>query len=85
MHYRDSGDLEVDAIVETGDCWGAFEIKLGGEKRIEEGAANLIKFKERVDTSKSGDPGVLAIIVGTGYGYVRKDGIQIIPVGSLGP
>jgi predicted AAA+ superfamily ATPase len=84
-HYQDSGDLEVDAIVTTGRSWGAFEVKLGGKKRIEEGAAALLKFKQRIDTSKSGDPAVLAIIVGTGYGYVRKDGIQVVPVGCLGP
>jgi hypothetical protein len=84
-YYQDSGNLEVDAIVKAGDSWGAFEIKLGGERRIEEGAASLIKFKERIDTSKSGDPSVLAVIVGTGYGYVREDGIQVIPVGCIGP
>ena len=85
MHYQDSGGLEVDAVVQAGDSWGAFEVKLGGEKRIEEGAEALARFKDRVDTSRSGDPAVLAIIVGTGYGYVRKDGIHVIPIGCLGP
>jgi uncharacterized protein len=84
-YYQDSSDLEVDAIVQAGNSWGAFEIKLGGEKRIEEGAATLTRFKERIDTSKSGNPAALAIIVGTGYGYTREDGIQVIPVGCLGP
>lgn len=84
-YYQDSSGLEVDAIVTAGGSWGAFEVKLGGDKRIEEGAAALAKFKERIDTSKSGDPAVMAVIVGTGYGYVRKDGIQVIPVGCLGP
>ena len=84
-HYQDSSDLEVDAIVKGSGSWGAFEVKLGGGKRIEEAAAALIKFKERIDTSKSGDPAVLAVIVGTGYGYVREDGVQVIPVGALGP
>ncbi|MEX2447969.1 MAG: DUF4143 domain-containing protein [Solirubrobacterales bacterium] len=84
-HYQDSSGLEVDAIVQAGGAWGAFEIKLGGERRIEEGAASLARFRERVDASKSGEPAVLAIVVGTGYGYVRRDGIQVIPIGSLGP
>ncbi len=84
-HYQDSGGLEVDAIVKTGGSWGAFEVKLGGDRRIEEAAANLNKFKERIDTSRSGDPAVLAVIVGAGYGYVRKDGVQVIPIGCLGP
>jgi uncharacterized protein len=85
QYYQDSSGLEVDAIVQTGNTWGAFEVKLGGEKRIEEGAATLTRFRDRIDTSKSGDPAVLAIIVGTGYGYTREDGIHVIPVGCLGP
>ena len=85
MYYQDSSDLEVDAVVQAGNSWGAFEVKLGGEKRIEEGAATLTKFRERIDASKVGNPAALAIIVGTGYGYVRKDGIRVIPVGCLGP
>lgn len=84
-HYRDSGDLEVDAIVETAASWGAFEIKLGGEKRMEEGAANLLSLRERIDTAKSGEPAVLAIVTATGYGYLRRDGVQVVPIGSLGP
>ena len=44
-HYQDDSPLEVDAIVQTVDSWGAFEIKLGGEKWIEEAATNLAKFK----------------------------------------
>ncbi len=84
-HYQDSSGLEVDAIVTTGNTWGAFEVKLGGEKAIEEGAASLTKFRGRIDTSKSGDPAVLAIVVGSGYAYTRKDGVQVIPIACLGP
>jgi hypothetical protein len=32
-----------------------------------------------------GDPAVLAVNAGTGYGYVRADGVQVVPVGALGP
>ncbi len=84
-YYQDNSGLEVDAIVEAGDAWAAFEIKLGGEARIEEGAATLARFASRVDTDRSGQPKALAVIVGTGYGYVRDDGIQVIPIGALGP
>lgn len=84
-HYRDSGDLEVDAIVTMGGSWGAFEIKLGGSRGIEEAAAALARFRDRIDASRTGDPAVLAVIVGTGYGYRRQDGIQIVPIGALGP
>ena len=75
----------MDAVVETGDGrWAAYEIKLG-TGHIDTGATNLLKFAERVDTSKCGPPALLGVIVGTGYGYMRKDGVAVIPVGALGP
>jgi len=83
--YRDSSGLEVDAIVETGDRWAAFEVKLGGAGPIDEAAANLLRFAKQVDTERVGEPAALAVIVGSGYGYVREDGVQVIPVGALGP
>jgi predicted AAA+ superfamily ATPase len=84
FHYRDQSALEVDAIVDTQDRWAAFEVKLG-VAQIDQAAANLVKFAARVDTSKRGEPAVLGVIVGSGYGYVRPDGIHVIPVGALGP
>jgi predicted AAA+ superfamily ATPase len=85
LQYRDSSGLEVDAIVQAanGD-WAAFEVKLG-PGQVDEGAANLLRFERQVDTSKVGEPAVLAVIVGTGYGYVRDDGIAVVPIGALGP
>jgi hypothetical protein len=85
FHYRDSKDLEVDAIVDCGSRWAAFEVKLGGEEQIKHAAENLGKFRERVDTSKRGEPSALGVIVATGYGYVREDGIHVIPIGALAP
>jgi len=84
-HYRDNTGLEVDAIVESVDGrWCAFEIKLGTGK-IDAAAANLIKFKSRIDLTKCGEPGILAVIVNGGYGYMRNDGVAVIPIGVLGP
>jgi predicted AAA+ superfamily ATPase len=84
LQYKDQ-DLEVDAVVRAIDGhWAAFEIKLG-QGQIDEGVGNLLKFARRIDTSKCGEPGALAVITGTGYGYERNDGIKIIPVGALGP
>lgn len=85
QYYKDNSGLEVDAIVDAGNTWGAFEVKLGGTKPVNEAAANLLKFRDRVDTSRTGPPGVLGVIVATGLGYVRKDGVQVIPIGCLGP
>jgi predicted AAA+ superfamily ATPase len=83
--FRDNKGLEVDAVVARPDRWGAFEIKLGGEKAIDDAARSLLKFAAEIDTGKSGAPGVLGVIVAGGYGYVRDDGVRVIPVASLGP
>jgi predicted AAA+ superfamily ATPase len=84
LQYRDNTGLEVDAIVETGDGrWAAFEIKLG-VGHADAGATTLLRFAERIDTDKCGPPALLGVIVGTGYGYMRKDGVAVIPVGALG-
>jgi hypothetical protein len=85
LQYRDSNNLEVDAIVETADGgWAAFEIKLG-PGQVDEGAASLSKFAKQIDTDKCGKAAALGVIVGTGYGYVRDDGIAVIPIGALRP
>lgn len=85
LQYRDNTGLEVDAVVEAPDGrWAAFEIKLG-PGLVDEGAETLRKFAERVDTRRCGEPAALAVIVGTGYGYAREDGVGVIPIGALGP
>lgn len=85
LQYRDNTGLEVDAIIQAGDGrWAAFEVKLGAA-RVDEGAANLLKFVERVDLDRCGKPSALGVIVSDGYGYVREDGIGVLPIGALGP
>ena len=84
-HYRDDTGLEVDAIIDAGPGrWAAFEIKLG-LSRIDDAAHALLKFADRVDTSRWGEPVALGVIVERGYGYVRPDGVSVIPLGTLGP
>lgn len=86
-HYRVSSELEVDAIISTDTgAWAALEIKLGATPEIvDEAADDLRTFAGRVDTTRRGEPAALAVIVGTGYGYVRSDGVHVIPIGSLAP
>ena len=83
-YYRDSSNLEVDAIVQkhNGD-WIAFEIKLG-TGQIEESAANLHKLVSILDNKKVKPPKSLNIITGTGRSYTRADGINVISFASLG-
>jgi predicted AAA+ superfamily ATPase len=85
LQYRDSHGLEIDAIVEVADGrWAAFEIKLGSGQ-VDHAAANLQKFARQIDTDRCGSAAALGVIVGTGYGYRRDDGIAVIPIGALGP
>lgn len=64
--------------------YGLIEIKLGGEKLIEEGASNLKKLSSIIDTSKMGNPSFMMILTATGdYAYRREDGIYIVPIGCL--
>ena len=84
-HYRDNTGLEVDAVVQTrqGD-WCAFEVKLGAGQ-VDAAAATLLKLKARIDEMRTGPLRMLGVIVGTGYGYQRADGVAVIPVSALGP
>lgn len=86
LHYRDNYGVEADAVVQLPDGrWGAFEVKLGAGRLVDEGAASLLRFRDAIDTRRSGEPAVLAVIVGTGFGYMRPDGIAVIPIGALAP
>ena len=80
-HYRDSSGLECDAVIhfENGK-WAAVEIKLGGEKLIEEGAKNLEKLKTVVDND---NPAFRMVLTATGAAYRRKDGIYVVPINCL--
>ena len=85
LHYRDNTGLEVDAVVEAVDGrWAAFEVKMGSG-RVDDAAAALLKFADRVDTARCGEPSRLGVITATGYAYTRPDGVAVIPVGALGP
>ena len=81
--YRDETNFEVDAILRTQNGnWGAIEIKLG-TGYIEEAAQNLLKFKEKVDTNKCGEPTFLMVLSGGNYSYKREDGVYVVSIGNL--
>ncbi len=85
FHYREKDGLEVDAVVEAADGrWAAFEIKLG-ERWVDDGAKSLRRLARRLEGSDHGKPSALAVIVPTGYGYVRSRDVGVIPIGALGP
>jgi predicted AAA+ superfamily ATPase len=85
FHYRDSFGMEVDVIVQLPDGrWAAFEVKLGAD-RVDEAAAALTRLANAVDTRRAGAPAALGVITANGYGYVRDDGIAVLPIAALCP
>ena len=85
-HYRDKSGLECDAVVHLRNgSYGLVEIKLGGDKLIEVGAATLNRFEKIIDTTKMKSPSFKMILTGVGnYAFKRPDGILVVPVRSLG-
>lgn len=84
-HYRDSNNLECDAVIHLRNgAYGLVEIKLGGDDLIEEAAKTLNKLAANIDTDRMKPPSFKMIITGIGnYAYRRKDGILLVPIGSL--
>lgn len=84
-HYRDSNGLECDTVLHRRNgSYALLEVKLGGEERINDGAASMIELANTIDTDKMPLPAFMAVIVGVGqYAYQRKDGVYVIPIGCL--
>ena len=84
-HYRDASDLECDAVIHLRNgSYGLIEIKLGGDKLINEGAENLLKMQNKIDTEKMNKPSFLMVLTATGkYAYKREDGVCVVPIGCL--
>ncbi|MCH4155383.1 MAG: DUF4143 domain-containing protein [Muribaculaceae bacterium] len=81
-HYRDSRGLECDSVVHLEDGrWALIEMKLGGEKLIEEGAENMQKLK--ADIKDNQGPSFMMVLTGTGAAYRRKDGVFVVPINCL--
>ncbi len=84
-HYRDKNGLECDAVVHLRNGkYGLVEVKLGGDKLINEGAANLITLAGKINTEKMNEPSFMMVLTGTGdFAYRRKDGVFVVPIGCL--
>lgn len=85
FHYRDNNGLECDSVLHLRNGhYGLIEIKLGGSKLIEEGAANLLSLSKKIDSEKMYAPSFMMVLVATGhYAYRREDGVIVVPIGSL--
>ena len=84
-HYRDKDGQECDAVIHLRNGrYGLVEIKLGGDRLIEEGAKSLKKMARKIDTDRMNTPAFLMVLTGLGnYAYRRNDGVLVVPVGSL--
>ncbi len=84
-HFRDKNGLECDAVMHLRNGkYGLIEVKLGGDKLIEEGAKNLLTLAEKINTEKMSSPSFLMVLTATGnFAYRRKDGVCIVPIGCL--
>lgn len=84
-HFRDKTGLECDAVVHLRNGrYGLVEIKLGGEKLIDEGAANLLTLRDRIDTDRMKAPSFMMVLTAVGdYAYRRTDGVIVVPIGVL--
>lgn len=84
-HYRDSSGLECDTVLHRRNgSYALIEIKLGGEKLIEEGVASLNTLANTIDTTRMKEPAFKMVLTAVGsYAYQRKDGIFVVPIGCL--
>jgi hypothetical protein len=84
-HYRDKDGLECDAVMHLRNgAYGLIEVKLGGDKLIDEGAANLIKLSKKIDTNSMKEPSFMMVLTAVGnYAFKRPDGVYVVPVSCL--
>lgn len=84
-HYRDKTGLECDAVIHLRNgYYGLIEIKLGGDKLIEEGATVLKKLAKKIDTETMMSPSFMMVLTAIGqYAYRRPDGVLVVPITCL--
>ena len=86
-HYRDKNGLECDAVIHLGNgSYGLVEIKLGGDKLIEEGAKTLKDLASKIDIENMPKPSFKAVLCAKApFAYKRNDGVCVIPITALRP
>ena len=82
-HYHDASGLECDAIVHLRNgSYGLIEIKLGGERLVEEGVKTLEALSAKIDSTRMRSPSFRMVVVANGdvsmkaagqiYGIIHK-------------
>ena len=89
-YYRDRYGLEADGVLHLSDGrYALIEAKLG-QSGVEEGAAHLNKIESLIEERNASSkdvklrpPDIKMVITGTDLGYVRDDGVLVVPIGCL--
>ena len=86
-HFLDRNGLECDAVVHLRNgASGLIEIKLGGERLVEEGVRSLEKLTGIIDTARMKEVSFRMVLTATGdFAYTRPDGIIVCPLSALRP
>lgn len=89
-YYHDRYGLEADGVLHLNDGrYALIEFKFG-TAQVEEGAKHLNKIEALIEQFNQNEkqvklrkPSLKMVITATGYGYKRKDGVLVIPLGCL--
>lgn len=86
-HYRDKSGLECDAVIHLKNgAYGLIEIKLGGDKLIDEGAKTLKDLASKIDTKNMFKPSFMMVLCAKApFAYKRNDDVYVIPITALRP
>ena len=86
-HYRDKYGLECDAVIHLRNgAYGLIEIKLGGDRLIEEGAETLKSLASKIDIKNMSKPSFMVVLCAKApFAYKRNDGVYVIPITALRP
>ena len=84
-HYRDSSGLECDTVLHRRNgTYGLIEVKLGGEKLINDGVTALKALADAIDTTRMPKPSFMMVLTAVGqYAYQRPDGVFIVPISCI--
>lgn len=68
------------------NCCIIYEIKLGGDDLIKEGAESLLTLRNKiVEKSDEKAPSFLLVLTAIGGAYQREDGVYVAPINLLKP
>lgn len=54
-----------------------------GRHEVDPAAEQPLSLRERVETDVAGEPIARVVATATSYGYARKDGVAVVPMGAL--